>query len=365
MRRGIIRIVSGVVLLVLQLIAMIGTSSTSTNETYDMWVNIGFYIPAIIGIILLFVGIRVCSNGVYSKLVLHNNNKKFHTIVKWCGFAISTILFIYYVLNVIFSLPNFDVFNILYILGFLSFSIYSLFYMFKKPSCLFSTALILFGVAYIYGSFVTYSYAVSYWLYSEYFIPYILFFNTPRFVIGVLCITVAFIIYREKFSVNTVRIIGWTILVLEILSRVGYRLAWKNILIPSLLEIGFILFIIVLMLYMSVVKMNTLRGAPVIAEDLVVGGSSNDLHQTSDQILFCRKCGEKLLGSSQFCRKCGTAVVTVVESKIALQQEEIEPNEHTEQSLVCPGCGEDLEFMGWNEEELKGAQICPFCGKEI
>lgn len=30
---------------------------------------------------------------------------------------------------------------------------------------------------------------------------------------------------------------------------------------------------------------------------------------TSDKVVFCRKCGEKLLERSQFCRKCGTEVV--------------------------------------------------------
>lgn len=29
----------------------------------------------------------------------------------------------------------------------------------------------------------------------------------------------------------------------------------------------------------------------------------------TDQIRFCRKCGEKLIDNSKFCRKCGTAVV--------------------------------------------------------
>ena len=27
-----------------------------------------------------------------------------------------------------------------------------------------------------------------------------------------------------------------------------------------------------------------------------------------EQIMFCRKCGEKLIDSSKFCRKCGTEV---------------------------------------------------------
>ena len=30
---------------------------------------------------------------------------------------------------------------------------------------------------------------------------------------------------------------------------------------------------------------------------------------TEDKVVFCRKCGEKLLERSQFCSKCGTEVV--------------------------------------------------------
>lgn len=30
---------------------------------------------------------------------------------------------------------------------------------------------------------------------------------------------------------------------------------------------------------------------------------------TEDKVVFCRKCGEKLLDRSQFCSKCGTAIV--------------------------------------------------------
>lgn len=34
-------------------------------------------------------------------------------------------------------------------------------------------------------------------------------------------------------------------------------------------------------------------------------------------------------------------------------------------TLPCPACGEDLEFMGWGEEELKEKQTCPLCGADI
>ena len=31
----------------------------------------------------------------------------------------------------------------------------------------------------------------------------------------------------------------------------------------------------------------------------------------TDQVRFCRKCGERLVGNSRFCRKCGTEIVVV------------------------------------------------------
>jgi len=33
-----------------------------------------------------------------------------------------------------------------------------------------------------------------------------------------------------------------------------------------------------------------------------------DISSTNEPILFCRKCGEKLIDNSQFCRKCGTMI---------------------------------------------------------
>ena len=44
--------------------------------------------------------------------------------------------------------------------------------------------------------------------------------------------------------------------------------------------------------------------------------------------------------------------------------------EHTKKEepqniLLCHECGEDLSFMGWDDNELKEEQTCPLCGKEI
>ena len=152
MKRGIIRIITGIVLLVLQLLSIIGSSSAGTTHNgTDIGFNIGFYSPAIIGIILLIFGGRAYRNEIYSELILHTNSKRVHTIMKWVGFTASTLLFIYYLFVVISMLPDFNIFTILSMFGFLSFSVYSLLYMYKKPSCLFSATMIFTGVAYIYG----------------------------------------------------------------------------------------------------------------------------------------------------------------------------------------------------------------------
>lgn len=39
------------------------------------------------------------------------------------------------------------------------------------------------------------------------------------------------------------------------------------------------------------------------------GTSPPEPPAASDRILFCRKCGEKLIDNSKFCRKCGTEVI--------------------------------------------------------
>ena len=55
---------------------------------------------------------------------------------------------------------------------------------------------------------------------------------------------------------------------------------------------------------------------------------------------------------------------------IEATQNIVQPNdegksEKVTATLPCPACGEDLEFMGWSEEELKEKQTCPLCGADI
>lgn len=363
MKRGIIRIVSGVVLLVLQVLSIIG--SAGANVGGNLGYYIGFYSPAIIGISLLVFGSRAYRNEIYSELVLHSKSKKIHTVIKWVGFTVSTLLFIYYLLYFITNLSDFDIFSLFNLFGTLAFSVYALFYMYKKPSSLYSTSLIFIGVAYIYGIIGNLSDYILYLPNTDFFVPYVITRILPRFFAGILYIVVATILFKENFSVKVIKTLGWTIFALEFLNRVVCNVVvLQNFYSSDLLGLIYLLFTIVLMLYISVFEINTLRGAPaIVIEDnygigyhgsvsappivskwqcscgrvnplyvssCVCGTNKNDsINQhkaaittvdtsesspkayavTADKICFCRKCGNKLIDNAAFCSKCGTKII--------------------------------------------------------
>ena len=208
MRRGIIRIIAGLALLILPLLAIIGDTFAITNTNLDTEPYFGLYSLAVAGIILLFYGRHVHRKYVYSKLILHINDKKIHIIMKWVGFVLSSLLFICSSVEIISSLPYFNIFTLLGAFSFLSFSVYSLFYMYKRPSCLFSATLIFIGVGYIYGIISNLTYYVSY-LSDDSFVLYIFTYILPRLFTGILYLAIASIIYKESFSAKVVKNLGW------------------------------------------------------------------------------------------------------------------------------------------------------------
>ena len=322
-KRGLIRIISGIVLLAMEILTFTMPSPPSTNPNYNIGYYIGLYSPAILGITLLIFGGRAYSNGSYSKLILHENSKKIHTVMKWCGFALSTLLFLDHLLTFVASWRDLNVWTILNILGPLFFSVYALFYMYKRPSCLFSAALIFIGVSYIYGIINSIVYFIVYSPEADYFVSYVFTGILPRVAAGVLYIILASIIHKESFSVKMIRVLGWTVFALEILSRVVCNIiVLQSNYFMDLVEIMYLLFVTILMLYLCVFKVNTLRDVP----SCVCGKSKFDgteqskpigeatrlpwaAAQRNDKIRFCRKCGERLVDESRFCRMCGTQVV--------------------------------------------------------
>ncbi len=258
MKRGIIRIILGIVMIALQILGIYGAFAYGTvgSEIYTP----GYYSVGIGGIILLVFGLRAYKKGLRSQLVLHTNSGKLHTAIKWVSFAISTLLFISYLVTFVGNLESFPVFTLLMLLGFLSFSVYLLFYAGKKPSCLLSTSLILIGSAYINSVMGSFPDLALYLAESSSYVLYILIRTLPKLAVAILYIIIAVKLYRESFSAKTVRVLGAIAFALEMVAEVLLSVIIGNSYYFFVLSNDlFLLFLVSLLLYTSVFKLNTLK----------------------------------------------------------------------------------------------------------
>lgn len=257
MKRGIIRIVVGSILILLQIMSMIGSRSLGPSpfdSLYDFFVCVGYYAVGIVGIVLLAFGFNAYTQGLFSGIVLHQRNGKWSTGIKWGVFAITTILLMSYLLNFIrlLAVERLHIDVLLIAFAALSFDVYLLFYLYKKPTCLFSTSLICIGAAHLYD--------VLNLMGSDFGVVLLIFRTVPRFISGILYITIASKLYMEYFSSKTIKVCGWIVLIMELTDNIlfsalsGY--GEYLFVLPNIIQI---LFIISLFLYLSVFPMNTLE----------------------------------------------------------------------------------------------------------
>lgn len=356
MRRGILRIVAGSTLVLLQILAIVGQASTNALSKQSLAVQIGFFSPAIIGMSLLVAGANTYAKATYSKLVLHKNTRCLHTITKWVGFALSLWLCGAHLLYLAWS-GSFSFFHILILLGGFSFSIYALFYMYEKPSCLFSATLIFNGTAYICSSM---SSLMDYLRYHNVVDDYgglLLFAGIiPKLLAGVLYVLIATVLYTEKFPADVVKTLGWSAFALDAFNAiVSYFIVSQENLSGNWYYISSLLFAVLLMLYTSVFELNALQDVPVsgwqcqcgrihanYVSSCVCGQSKPGKSAPAQEVIakpapvrtappaptavasqpvrtatpakapaqvrFCRKCGTKLAGDGNFCHICGTQI---------------------------------------------------------
>ena len=252
MKRGIFRMAAGGMLLLLQLLSIVASLKNNVNIKLGPGYYVGLYGPGIIGLALLVFGVLAYRKGLYSKLVFHEGNSKFAKVMKWIGFAVSGLLMVVYALSNMQYL-TFD--TLLPLFGTVAFCVYTLEYMGKKPSCLFSTTLILIGVTYLYNLITN---AYFYTLYST--IPFVIMSIVPQLLAGILYIVIAAMIYWEKFPILVVKILGWVLLALELLPRVVYSLVMtRTVYLGGVMGVLELLFVVVLALYISALKINTLK----------------------------------------------------------------------------------------------------------
>ncbi len=267
MKRGIFRIIAGAVLVLLQLYLISDPSIIDPSYPYrhvgwDLSFAIGFFSFGIVGAILLHYGIRACRHNFRSKLILHSTPSKPLIVTKWVFFGSTVLLLAFNVYRVVFSfyaLFSFPFFNLFMFFATLSFALYLLIYVHKKPTCLFSTALIFTGIAYLYNLVDGFPLILEY---SETPTFSFIFIVVPQFVSGILYIAIAATLYKENFSISVVKVLGWIVFGLELTAKVlSNMLSLKNLL-SYFTNIGSLLFLmlpVAFFLYISIFDINTLQ----------------------------------------------------------------------------------------------------------
>ena len=360
MKRGIIRIIAGIVLIILQLLSLIGKSSASVQMNESIWFNIGYYGVGIAGVILLVFGLRALNKGLFSQLVLHRKTKKIHSITKWIMFCISSLLFAMYTMAFFSNLPQISLWSLLLLFATLSFSIYLLLYAYKKPSCLFSTALIFTGAAYLYNLICAFPYLLSL-SYMNDFGLYMTFAIVPRFFTGILYIVIATMLYKECFSVKVIKVLGWTAFVLECSNRILCDLfVFQDFYFLDISAILFILLTAGWFLYLSVFDINALENTMKVV--------SNKNRKDNASYL-----GTLLNKSEGKCDMCGFVCDKIIPSKFEIDMV-------VRHKKLCEVCMEiynavpieSLEAITTAEESnVEGAsdigeiQFCRKCGNEL
>ena len=191
-REGIIRIVIGSMLLLLQLYFFVMRVPYDTPESFEMDCSAG-----ICGVLLLCYGIGAYRLRGRTKYILHPHKDKRFQIIKWFSVAFLTI----YLISIIMSVRNIMMFlfspSALLVGSLITLIVYLIFYIGKKPSYLLSSSLVLAGSAYIIGQSSISSSFVFY--YNNYdfstFLVIILSF-VLRLIVGILYIVMAVKLYR-------------------------------------------------------------------------------------------------------------------------------------------------------------------------
>ena len=294
MKRGIFRIIAGIIMILSQLFSMATLSSAGVEYvSFDVWYIIGFYSVGIVGIVLLIFGISAYKKGLRSQLILHTRSRKLHTVIKWVMFVITILLFAYYLITFI-TFYDSTIYTLLMIFATLSFAVYLLFYIYKKPSCLPSACLIFMGVAYLYGIL---SNMTNYLIYSseyDFWTLMLIFRIIPQLIAGILYIVLASKLYKERFSIKVVKAIGWIVFAMEFLSEIVYPV-FLGVGLYYLTNLPYVLFTLGLLLFISAFKINTLNKKVV--------------DESTDIVRFCRKCGSRLITDSEFCDQCGIQII--------------------------------------------------------
>lgn len=209
-------IITGCILIALQLIGDVGSLFAGglnyfTNViSFDVFlyelINFTAYSSiGILGVVFHIIGIKSYRKGGNATIILHKTDKKRYTVLSYIFAVLLGLTCLGYVEMICrdgFSQSGtFQLISLLFLL------IYLLFYRNKKPTLLFSVALLLAGISYIYGLFISLPNLIllsgTSWYYR-----YLVFSILPILATSIVYIIIAIMLYMEKFSTSCIKILG-------------------------------------------------------------------------------------------------------------------------------------------------------------
>ena len=202
-------IISGITLIIFQLIADVGNSNASSLNLIGF---IAYCSVGIIGLIMLTIGL-LPKTKLKATIILHQTYKKRYNVLSYI-FAILVGIICFGYMNLLFD--EFSQYYLFLTISSLYLLIYLLFYRGKKPSSLFPIAMLFFGLSNIYG--------VLGWLPiviiqspSKDLFAHAIFRILFMFSSSVIYIILSIMIYKEKFAISRIKILGRIAFVLMVI----------------------------------------------------------------------------------------------------------------------------------------------------
>ena len=335
MRKGIFRIISGFVLIVLQILSWIGNYLQSTSNYYNYLyenqsssitaLDIGMFLGdnafIIIGILLLIFGFKAYNSKDTATVVLHSYTKKSFTVIKYISFF---LLLIRPVFQSIYIFENISyVFNVSFILDFILLIlifIYLLFYINKNPCFLFSAALLFEVISYIYSSATTLNNSI-------YCLDHINFFfaeSCTLLLLGIIYIILAIKLYKEKFSSLFIKILGYSslavYLITIILEEIYYFKLFNSFVLSSISIVFSLIMPVFFFVYTVIFSPTTDNKIIKIINERNENATVTDIGKFSrsypkpklsnlNDAELCPVCGADISSDNENCHVCGANLV--------------------------------------------------------
>lgn len=203
MKKGIVRISVGVILIVLQILSMIGNAYAEDSPQFkgNIIYLLGYYLVGIIGLIMIAWGVVALFFGTSYNRVFHSNTTRKTTVIKYISIVLLMLGFVTALSD--FSITNYN--GNCYIISILFLILYLTLHQGRCPSRFLSASFALLGIGHILGIFRVLMLYVLY----DFDYQYILVPLFECLMHGILYTIIAVMVYSERNFSKPIRILGY------------------------------------------------------------------------------------------------------------------------------------------------------------